>query len=70
MLLGPAVILFLAISAAQNIGGSSTSDISKPVPWLIIIFIFTPIAAGLVVFGWFAYKGEYDIRNDSKDLES
>ena len=60
MLLGPAIILFLVISAAQNIGGESKSDISKPVPWLIIILIFTPIAAGLMVFGWYAYRGEYD----------
>lgn len=28
--------------------------------WYIIIPIFTPIMAGLCLFGWYAWKGEYD----------
>ena len=35
-------------------------DINKPMPWIIIIFIFTPIAIGLTIFGWYAVKGDYD----------
>ncbi|MEY2639633.1 MAG: hypothetical protein RIR90_1115, partial [Bacteroidota bacterium] len=30
-------------------------------PWIIIITIFTPIAIGLVIFGYYAMKGEYDL---------
>ncbi|MDX2282236.1 MAG: DUF6814 family protein [Saprospiraceae bacterium] len=28
--------------------------------WYIIIPIFTPIMLGLCLFGWYAWKGEYD----------
>jgi hypothetical protein len=28
--------------------------------WYIIIPIFTPIVAGLCIFGWYSIKGEYD----------
>jgi hypothetical protein len=28
--------------------------------WYIIIPIFTPIMVGLCLFGWYAWKGEYD----------
>ena len=37
--------------------------------WYIILPIFTPIMAGLCIFGWFAWKGEYDvIARDSEHL--
>lgn len=37
--------------------------------WYIIIPIFTPIMAGLCLFGWYAWKGEYDvIARDSEHL--
>lgn len=59
MLIGPAVVAVLVVSAAQNIDAAGKSDINKPVPWIIIISIFTPIAIGLMIFGWYAWKGEY-----------
>jgi hypothetical protein len=64
MLLAPVVIYFLINGAAQNIGYGS-KDINKPAPWIIIIAIFTPIAIGLFVFGYYAVKGEYDVLADS-----
>lgn len=37
--------------------------------WYIIIPIFTPIMIGLCLFGWYAWKGEYDvIARDSEHL--
>jgi hypothetical protein len=37
--------------------------------WYIIIPIFTPIMIGLCLFGWYAWKGEYDvIARDSDHL--
>jgi hypothetical protein len=44
----------------KNINGAAKGDISNPVPWIIVIAIFLPIAAGLVIFGWYCWKGEYD----------
>jgi len=60
LLLGPAAIILLIISAVQNIGAGGTGNIHKPLPWLIIIGIFTPIAIGLMIFGWYAWKGNYN----------
>ena len=62
MLLAPIVIYFLLSGAIHNIGNGS-KDINKPVPWIIIIAIFTPIAVGLMIFGYYSFKGEYDNLN-------
>ena len=59
MIIAPIIIFFLISGAVNNIG-NGTKDINKPVPWIIIITIFTPIAAGLMIFGWYAIKGEYE----------
>ena len=59
MIIAP-VIIFLLVSGAINNIGNGTKDINKPIPWIIIITIFTPIAAGLMVFGYYAIKGEFD----------
>jgi uncharacterized Tic20 family protein len=60
MILGPLIIILLVKSAIENIDPAGKGDINKPVPWIIVISIFTPIAVGLVLFGWYAWKGEYD----------
>lgn len=59
MILAPVIILLLITGAVNNIG-NGTKDINKPIPWIIIIGIFTPIAAGLMIFGYYAIKGEYE----------
>jgi len=64
MLLGPLFFIMLVYSAIQNINASDTSDISNPIPWIIIIAISAPIAIGLTIFGWYCWKGEYDTVND------
>jgi hypothetical protein len=60
MLMGPAMIAVLFISAIKSIYGTAKGDIANPIPWIIIIGIFTPIAIGLTIFGWYSWKGEYD----------
>lgn len=70
LLLGPAVIYFMLSGAFSNIDPAGKKDINNPVIWIIIILIFTPIAIGLMIFGWYAYKGEYDhIPQRSEELE-
>lgn len=59
MLLGPLAIAILLWGAANNIDPAKEGDINKPLPWIIIVAIFTPVAIGLTVFGWYAWKGEY-----------
>lgn len=60
LVLGPAVIIFLLSGAVANIDPAGKKDINNPVIWVIIIAIFTPISIGLMIFGWYAIKGEYD----------
>jgi amino acid transporter len=68
MLIAPVVIYFLVSGAIQNIG-HGTKDINKPIPWIIIITIFTPIAVGLMIFGYYSLKGEYNkLPENSEEL--
>ena len=60
LLLGPAVIFFLVYGAIQNIDTAGKKDINNPIIWIIIIAIFTPVAIGIMIFGWYALKGEYE----------
>jgi len=71
IVLAPAVIYFLISSAIQHIDTKKTDQINNPVIWIIIIAIFTPIAIGLMIFGWYAIKGEYGhLPESSAELES
>ena len=60
MILGPITICLLLWGAFTNIDAAGKGDINKPLPWIIVIGIFTPIAVGLCIFGWYAWKGEFD----------
>ena len=60
LLLAPAVIYFLVDGAITHIDPHGKKDINNPVIWIIIITIFTPIAIGLMIFGWYAFKNEYE----------
>jgi hypothetical protein len=44
--------------AAAKLAGKAVLD--TQMFWYIIIPIFTPIMLGLCLFGWYAWKGEYD----------
>ena len=69
LLLAPVVLYFLISGAISNIDPARTKDINNPLIWIIIIAIFTPIAIGLMIFGWYAFKGEYDhLPEDSGEL--
>ncbi len=69
LLIAPFVIYELVAGAIANIDTAGKKDINNPVIWVIIIAIFTPIAIGLVIFGWYAFRGEYDrLPQRSKEL--
>ena len=59
ILIGIASIAILIVGAVKNIDLQGSADINKPVPWIIIISIFTPIAIGLMIFGYYALTDEY-----------
>jgi uncharacterized Tic20 family protein len=69
LILAPLVIYTLIDGAITNIDSAGKKDINNPVIWIIIITIFTPIAIGLMIFGWYAFRGEYDhLPTRSKEL--
>ena len=62
IVLGPVIILFLAMQAIEKIA-AATEGIDRTnttLQWSIIIIIFIPICAGLMIFGYYGLKGEYD----------
>jgi hypothetical protein len=67
LLLGPALIYFLVAGAIKYIDPAGTKDINNPIIWIIIIAIFTPIAIGLMIFGWYAWKGGFDHLPESSE---
>jgi ABC-type polysaccharide/polyol phosphate export permease len=60
MLLGPAAVILLVYLAYKNINGAVRRRYFKPSTLGYVIAIFTPIAIGLSVFGWYSWKGEYN----------
>lgn len=70
IVLAPVIIYFLIKSAVHNISSGGTKDINQPIPWIIIITIFTPIVIGLMIFGYYAFKGAYDhLPESSEEIE-
>jgi len=70
LILAPVIFYFLVSGAIENIDTGGKKDINNPVIWIIIISIFTPIAMGLMIFGWYALKGEYDhLPESSKEIQ-
>ena len=60
MAMGPLLIYGLIAAALHFIDPTGKKDINNPVVWVIIIGIFTPITIGLMIFGWYAWKGDYN----------
>jgi hypothetical protein len=62
IILGPASILFMFVQALDKIGlaAEGVAKTNTTLQWGIILFIFIPISAGLVIFGYYSLKGEYD----------
>lgn len=58
MLLGPLAIYYLVQTALLEI--SKKPVIDTKIQWGVFVIIFIPIAFGLVIFGYYAFKGEYD----------
>jgi len=70
--LGALIIYLLFTRAGLEIGEAVAGKrplLDTKMFWYIIIPIFLPIIIGLCLFGWYAWKGEYDvIARDSEHL--
>ena len=65
IVLGPVAIFYLIKTAAAEISKKPTMD--TKIQWGVFVLIFLPIAAGLVLFGYYAIKNEYDHLPESSD---
>jgi len=66
-LIGPLAIYYLINTAISEIAKKPVIEIK--VQWIVFVIIFIPIAIGIIIFGWYALKGEYDhLPESSKEL--
>ncbi len=67
--LGPVIILFLIMQAIEKIAAAAVgiARTNTTLQWSIIILIFIPICAGLMIFGYYGIKGEYERLPESSD---
>ena len=64
---GPAALYYLVRTAASEI--SKKPLIDTKIQWGIFVGVFIPIAIGIMIFGFYAVKGEYDrLPGSSKEL--
>ena len=67
ILMGPVAIYYLIKTASEEITKKPVID--TKIQWIVFVVIFIPIAIGLMIFGWYALKGEYDrLPKNSKEL--
>ncbi|TDE18204.1 DUF6814 family protein [Dyadobacter psychrotolerans] len=69
IVLGPVIILFLIMQAIEKVAAAAEgiARTNTTLQWSIIILIFIPICAGLMIFGVYAFKGEYERLPTSSD---
>ena len=63
IVLGPLAIIFLIQTALSEIVRKPVID--TKIQWGVFIIVFTPIAIGMMIFGYYAIRGEYDHQPES-----
>ena len=67
ILMGPVAIFYLIKTASEEITKKPVLD--TKIQWIVFVVIFIPVVIGLMIFGWYALKGEYDhLPESSKEL--
>lgn len=67
LLLGPVSIYYLIKTAADEIAKKPVLD--TKIQWAVFVIVFIPIAIGMIIFGYYAIKGEYDhLPENSKEI--
>lgn len=67
ILLGPVAIYYMIKTAAAEITKKPVID--TKIQWAVFIIVFIPIAIGMIIFGYYALKGEYDhLPESSKEI--
>jgi uncharacterized Tic20 family protein len=64
-ILGPLAIWYLVKTAAHEIAAKPVID--TKIQWAVFIIVFIPICIGLMIFGYYAIKGEYSRLPEKSD---
>ena len=65
MIVGPIAVYYLVRTALHEIQKNPVID--TKIQWGVFVIIFIPIAMGFVIFGWYAFRGEFDHLPRSSD---
>jgi heme/copper-type cytochrome/quinol oxidase subunit 2 len=61
MLLAPTAAYLLTSEGLKKIAAAAADQkTNATTQWSILILIFLPVMAGLLIFGWYAVKGEFE----------
>jgi len=63
--IGPIAMFWLVKTALSEI--EKKPHIDTRIQWGVFVLVFIPIAIGLVIFGYYAIKGEYDSLPENSD---
>jgi len=63
--IAPIAVFWLVKTALSEIEKKPVIDTS--IQWGVFVLIFLPIAFGLVIFGYYAWKGEYEHLPENSD---
>ena len=58
IVLGPVALYWLIRTGAAEIAKNPATN--TKIQWSVFILVFIPIVAGLVLFGYYSLRGEYD----------
>ncbi len=68
ILLGPLAVVYLVKTAMGEVAKKPFMD--TYIQWGVFIVVFIPIALGMLLFGYYAWKGEYDhLPESSADMQ-
>ncbi len=68
MALAPFSMYYLIRTALAEIAAKPVID--TKIQWGVFVIVFFPIAIGLIIFGFYALKGEYDhLPESSEEIE-
>lgn len=61
MILAPVAAYLLTSEGIKKMAAAAPADKTNAITqWMILILIFMPVMAGLLLFGWYAVKGEFE----------
>jgi hypothetical protein len=62
MILAPTAVVMMFQQAGEkiNLAAEGVARTNTALQWGIILLIFIPVSIGMIIFGYYSFKGEYD----------